>query len=145
MTPEERWVVSTPEAMAAATIASWSERVEFVIEDLLVLPATSIVAEGPGFFPSVISPLITRSNQAIWLVPSEAFKRASAARREKPGDRHLTSDPERATRNIIERDLIMGELVRREAESLGLTVLTVDGSRDLEAMAAAVASHFGFD
>jgi hypothetical protein len=91
----------------------------------------------------MIAPLINRPNQAIWLVPSEDFKRASAASRGKPGDRHLTSDPARATRNIIERDLIMGERIRREAASLGLTVLMVDGSRDLDAMAQAVAQYFG--
>jgi hypothetical protein len=143
MTSEQRWVEPSPEAMARATIASWMERFGMALDDLLALPATTpIVAEGPGFFPECVAPLIDDPCQAVWLVPSEAFKRDSVIRRGKPGTRHETSDPERATRNLIARDLLMGEHIRRRARELGLTVYTVDGTRDLDAMTALVEAHF---
>lgn len=143
MTPEERWVAQTPEVMARATIASWTERFGMALDDLRVMPASPrIVAEGPGFFPECVAPLISDRRKAIWLVPAEAFKRESVARRGKPGARNETSDPERATRNLIGRDLLMGEHVRKQARELGLTVYEVDGGMDLVGVAGLVEAHF---
>lgn len=143
MTAEQRWVTQSPEEMAAGTIASWSERVEMAIVDLLAMPRRPrIVAEGPGFFPECITPLIADPHQAAWLVPSESFKRDSVARRGKPGARLQTSDPERATRNLVGRDLLMGKHVLDEARRLGLTVIEVDGARDLHEIFTLVEAHF---
>ncbi|HET8629178.1 MAG TPA: hypothetical protein VFL91_17295 [Thermomicrobiales bacterium] len=143
MSPEERWVARPPEVMARFAIASWTERFGMAVEDLLAMPAAPrIVAEGPGFFPECVAPLLTDRRKAIWLVPSEAFKRASVERRGKPGARSETSDPERATRNLIGRDLLMGEHVREQAHALGLTVYEVDGAVDLAGVAALVEAQF---
>lgn len=143
MTPQERWLGQPPDEMARSTIASWTERFGMALEDLLAMPATpGIVAEGPGFFPECVAPLISDSRQAVWLVPSEPFKRASAAARGKPGARYETTDPARATENLIQRDLLMGEHVERGARERGLVVLRVDGTRDLTEMAALVEAHF---
>lgn len=144
MTTEERWLGAPPDEMAAMTIASWSERVAFALEELLALPdEPGIVAEGPGFFPDVVLPLIADPRKAVWLVPEEGFKRAAALARGKPGTRHETSDPERATEQLVQRDLLMGEHIRTQAEALGLTLYTADGTRDLEQMLALVEAHFG--
>jgi hypothetical protein len=140
---EDLWVARPPAAMARETVACWSERFGLAIEDLLVMPpAPPIVAEGPGFFPECVAPLIADRRKAVWLVPSEAFKRASVAGRNKPGARDQTSDPGRATRNLIDRDLLMGRHVRQRARALGLTVYEVDGARCLDEMAALVEAHF---
>src|SRR6266851_10517392 len=50
MTMDERWVLRSPEEMAAHTIAAWSQdRFPMVIDDLLgMAEAGSIVAEGAG-------------------------------------------------------------------------------------------------
>lgn len=143
MNLEQRWILPSPQEMAESTIASWTERFGMAVDDLLEMPTTPvIVAEGPGMFPELVAPLIADRRQAVWLVPSELFKRASVARRGKPGARDETSDPERATRNLIGRDLLMGRHVVERASELGLTVLEVDGSQDIDAMAALVESHF---
>ncbi len=100
---DETWVLHSPEEMAVSAMASWTDRMPLIVEDLLALPADrAIVAEGPGFFPEVVLPLLADVRQAIWMVPTEAFKRASYARRRK-GEwrRALVSDPERSTRNHI--------------------------------------------
>lgn len=144
MTSEQRWLGSSPEQMARETIASWSESFEMALDDLLALPrAPGVVAEGPGMFPELVAPLISDPRQAIWLVPSEAFKLASVDRRAKPGNRHETSDPERATRNLTARDLLMTAHIRRTAAQHGLLVIEVDGSVGVEAVVTLVESRFG--
>ena len=81
--------------------------------------------------------------QAIWLVPSPAFKVTSSIRRDKPGSRWETTDPDLAQRNLIERDLIMGKYVHDSARELGLQVYEVDGSRSLEQVRADIEQFFG--
>jgi hypothetical protein len=143
MTPDERWVQQPVARMVQQTIASWSERCGMVVEDLLAMPKQPmIVAEGPGFFPECIAPLMSHPHQAIWLVPTEPFKQASAARRDKPSARFETSDPARAQRNWYARDLGLVAHVTQGAEKYDLTLLTVDGSRSLAEMAALVEAHF---
>jgi hypothetical protein len=143
MTLDERWVSQTPEKMAADTIRSWSERCGMAVEDILLMPcAPRMIAEGPGFFPECIAPLLTHPRQAIWLVPTEVFKRASAERRGKPGARYRTSDPERAYRNWYARDMLMTAHVAREVRARGLPFIEVDITTPLDAMIARVEAHF---
>lgn len=140
---EARWLGSSPEVMASDTIASWTERCAMAFDDLLALPATPrIIAEGQGFFPATIAPLLDDPRRAVWLLPTERFKRASVARRGKLAGMPL-SDLARARENLIARDLLMGRIVEDGCRSLGLTLLHVDGTRDLAAMAERVAAHFG--
>ncbi len=140
---ESYWVRRPVAEQARGAIASWTERVGLAVEDLLAMPADRpIVAEGPGFFPEAILPLLVSPRQAIWLVPSEDFKRASHARRGKSAWRAGLSDPQQAYRNHVERDLLLAEHYRRQARALGVPLLEVDGSRPVEAVAAEVEAHF---
>ena len=140
---EARWLGRSPEVMARETIACWTERAVMAFDDLLVLPLTPrIIAEGPGFFPVTIAPLLDEPRRAVWLVPTERFKRASVAQRGKLAG-VLVSDPARARENLIARDLLLGQTIEDGCRSLGLTLLRVDGTRDLAAMAERVAAHFG--
>lgn len=142
MTLDQRWVLRPVEEMVRATTAAWAERFEMVVADLLALPgAAPVLAEGPGLLPECVAPLLSSPRQAIWLVPTEAFKRATQPTRGgAPMDG--TSDPERAYRNLIALDLQLAVNVKRRAGELGLTVLDVDGMRSLDDVAAAVAKHF---
>lgn len=144
MTTDERWVLRPPEAIARHTIAFGTERFEMVIEDLLAFPKEPpILAEGPWLFPDLVAPLLSRPQQAVWLDPTEAFKRASAARRGKPSSRGKASDPERMARHWFDRDTLLAAHIRQLAAERGLTVIGVDGARPPEEMAAAVEAHFG--
>lgn len=137
MTMDERWLGSTPQDMARTTVESWSSRVPLVIEDLRAMPRGSgIIAEGPGFFPECIEPWVEDRRQAIWLVSTRSF--CEAVRRRRPGSALQTSYPERALANIVERDVLMGAHVRREAERRAYRVVEVDASRGLEEVAAEV-------
>jgi hypothetical protein len=140
---DERWVLRSPREMAEHVIATGPERLAQAMDDLRSLPHDRpIVAEGPWFFPDLIAPLLSSPRQALWLVPTDAFKRASAARRDKPAIRHETSDPERATHNWFERDAYLADHVRRRACELGLSLWEVDGTLTIDQTLAAVEAHF---
>lgn len=144
MISERRWLGSSPEEMAEATIASWSERCQMAFEEIAELATGSpVIAEGPGFFPDVLAPTLSDPHKAIWLIPTEDFKRRSALNRGKPGNRHETSDPERATANIIARDLIMGRRIQERCAARGLMCLTVSGDEGIDAVVSLVEAQFG--
>ncbi len=139
---ERRWLGSAPAAMARDTIASWTERCAMACDDLLASPATPrVIAEGPGFFPAALAPLLADPRQGVWLLPTEAFKRASVARREKLAGMPV-SDLPRARENLIVRDLLMGQEIAVQCSFFGLTIVEVDGSAGLATMADRVAAHF---
>lgn len=141
---EERWVVPRPQQLLQRSLRSFRDRWPFVVEDLLALPAgTPIIAEGFGLTPPLIAPLLSSPRQAIWLVPTESFKRASMQRRNKPSFATTISDPERATANLFRRDMLLAELVRAQARDRDLTVFEVDGSKGVREVTAVIEQHFG--
>jgi hypothetical protein len=136
------WVDTTPEELAERWLHTTPERFQLSLEDCLALPAVPpIVAEGYGFSPELVQPLLATSHQAIWLVSTEGFKRISYERRGK-GVFSDTRDPARARRNHLGRDLLLAEHMRISAEKRGLTVLQIDGTRSLEEIVSLVDAHF---
>jgi hypothetical protein len=137
------WVDRAPKVLLDDARSNWEERISLVCEDLAALdPTRPVIAEGPGFFPNVIAPLMTSRQHAMWLVPTKAFKRESHERRSKSAWRFETSDPERALANHIERDLLFADAYRRELMSADLPWIEVDGSESAEVIARRVADHF---
>jgi hypothetical protein len=140
---ENLWLGQSPADGALSARLTWEERLGLICEDLLALPMDRpIVAEGPGFFPHAIQSLIPAASHAIWLVPTETFKRASRARRNKSAWRTMTSDPDRACRNHIERDLIMAEMYRDELVAGEFPWIEIDATDDVGTVANQVAHHF---
>ncbi len=143
MTPDEMWIDQSPAEMASGVIRGWSRRVDFVLEDLLAMPKMPLIlAEGPGFFPAVIEPLLSTRQQAIWLVPAPSFKRQIAIQRGKPSVRNETRDPALATENIIARDLLVTQHVQQEATRLGLPWLEINGTQTVDEVITIVEKHF---
>lgn len=141
---EENWVRPEPEDLLAFTLQAFRDRFPLVIEDLLALPRDPMtVIEGHGLIPELVTPVLSGKRQAIWLVPTEAFKWASMERRNKPSFRDRVSDPVRATNNVFRRDMLLAEHVKAQAGARGLTVHEVDGSRTAEEMATLIEQHFG--
>ena len=100
------------------------------------------MAEGFGFTPEILSPILSSKGQAIWLVPTEEFKWASMKRRNKPSFKDKVSDPERATRNVFRRDMLLAERVKAQAQSRSLTVYEVNGARSAKEIATLIERHF---
>ncbi len=143
MSMNERWVTRPVDEMVRATTAAWLERFALAVDDLCALPSEPpILAEGPGLLPDSVAPLLVSARQAIWLVPTDGFKRATQPTR-GGAPANQTSDPLRAYENLITLDLQLARDVKAGAGELGLTVIEVDGTRSIEQVAREVAGHFG--
>lgn len=123
---DDRWVRPTPQMLAERDIASWTARFRLAIEDLLALPASRrVVAEGPSAFPWSVAEVIRSPRQAIFLLPTPAFREAVLSRRHRDNAggaiAAMTSDPERARQNIKERDAIMAAQIADSCDELGAT------------------------
>jgi hypothetical protein len=148
-TLDEALVLTTPAEMVERWQETTRERFSMSLDDLLALrPERPLVAEGYGFLPALVAPVLSSPRQAIWLVPTEEFKLASFEQRVRSGGKGgtwaRTSDPARARANHVARDLLIGDLVRAQARALGLTVVEVDGRRSLEETVDLVDAHFAF-
>ncbi|MGW4827420.1 hypothetical protein ACWEOG_07550 [Amycolatopsis japonica] len=142
--PETVWVETTPERMAAETIAGFPTRFAWALDDLRALVSgRPILAEGWGLRPELVAPLLDSPRRMIVLVPTDEFREHQLRVLPRAGAvTQRVSDPERAQRNRIARDRLVAEDAVWSAERLGIRVLWVDGSKDAEAIADVVAGHF---
>ncbi|MGK4595888.1 hypothetical protein [Amycolatopsis sp. w19] len=143
--PETVWVDTTPERMAADTIAGFPTRFAWALDDLRALVSgRPILAEGWGLRPELVAPLLDSPRRMIVLVPTDEFREHQLRALPRAGAvTQRVSDPERAQHNRIARDRLVAEDAVRSATGLGIRVLRVDGSKDAEAIADVVAEHFG--
>ena len=75
MDMDERWVNRPPEVMFHTFHRFQGEGFDLILDDLLALPREPpILAEGLSLLPSLVAPLLTGSNQAVWLVPTPEFR-----------------------------------------------------------------------
>jgi hypothetical protein len=142
--PEDRWVNTTPDRMAAETLAGFPERFEWALDDLRALVSPHpILAEGWGLRPELVAPVLDHPRRMVVMVPTEGFRRHQLERLARAATLgHEVSDPERAQRNRIARDRLVAADAVRSAHELGVRVIEVDGSADAGAVADLVAGHF---
>jgi hypothetical protein len=143
--PDTVWSDPTPEEMAADATRSFIERFDMVLDDLRAMPpGPPILAEGWGLRPALVAPLLDSPAQAVFLVPTEAFRQQQIRTMERAGQftAARVRDPERAQRNRIERDRILSQDVIDSAHRLGLNVIEVDGSRPPADIAAGIEQQF---
>ena len=103
-----------------------------------------MIAEGFRLLPRLVRPLLAEPRQAVWLLPTPGFRRAAFDSRGSLWEiANKTSDPERALRNLLERDRLFTERLGAEARDLGLPVIEVDGAVTEADLVARVADGFG--
>jgi hypothetical protein len=146
MTDEERWL-RPAEEQAQHVYRMWEEKYSYRLHDLLQLSTDrQIVAEGYGFLPSYVAPLIESKRKAIWLVPTMAFKKKTFKARVMEGAkgsyRHRVSDPEKALTLHRQRDMLITERVKAKATTRDLKLLTIDGRDSLAEVFTIVEAHF---
>jgi hypothetical protein len=142
--PEIDWVLRSPEKMAADALAGFTERFEWVLDDLRALVSGHpIIAEGWGLRPELVVPLLDSPDRMVIMVPSEEFRLRQL--RQLPRAATLPfalSDPARAQRNRIARDVLVAADVVQSARHHGIRVILVDGSLDASGVADLVERHF---
>jgi hypothetical protein len=142
--PDARWIDSTPEEMAAATLAGFAQRFEWALDDLRgLVSGRPLLAEGWGLRPELVAPIVRSTEQVVVMVPTEDFRLHQLSTLDRAAPPHGVSDPERAQRNRVERDRLVAADAVRSATALGIRVVEVDGTVPADEVADLVAEHFG--
>ena len=142
---DERWVNRSPETMLETFHWFRGEGFGLIVEDLLRLPRRpGVLAERFRLLPRLVKPLLTLPSHAVWLLPTPEFRRAAFESRGSLREiARKTSDPDRALRNLLERDRIFTEGLYEEAERLELRVIEVDVTMTEDDLAQRVTEAFG--
>ncbi len=145
MDMDERWVRRSPRVMRDTFHGFHGETFPLVVDDLVALPPSEpVLVEGFSLLPRLVAPLLTRPDQAVWLLATPEFRRAAFESRGSTSDiAARTSDPERALANLLARDALFTEDLREEAQALGLRTIDVDGGSPVDELTDCVAATLG--
>jgi hypothetical protein len=146
MDMDERWVGRSPEVMLETFHWFRGEGFGLIVEDLLRLPRDRcVVVEGFRLLPHLVKPLLAEVRHAVWLLPTPGFREAAIRSRATPGAGFVwkTSDPERAGRNIAERDRMFVKRLREETAHLELHAMEVETGMTEEDLTGRLAEAFG--
>lgn len=131
MDMDERWLNRSPTRMFETFHWFRGEAFNMIIEDLLRLPADHrVVVEGFRLLPHLVKPLLSFSNYAVWLLPTPEFRQAAIHRRDGRATGFLskTSNPERALQNLLERDTMFTDRLRKEVGCLELPAIEINSA-----------------
>src|SRR5437660_1696052 len=141
LTMDERWVKRTPEEMFHTFHGFHGEGFGLILEDLLDLPTDiPVLVEGYKLLPRLVAPLLSRPDQAVWLIPTPEWRRTALSKRGSLWSiAGQTSDPETALANLLSRDALYTEEVVSPAPAVHVTVTEVSGSASVDELATCVA------
>lgn len=143
---DERWLNRNPQVMLGTFPWYRGEGFNLIIEDLLSMPREPrMIVEGFRLLPQLVKPLLDEPNHAVWLLPTPDFRQAVIDSRGGSAWSFLakTSEPERALRNLLERDRMFTDVLRKEAARLGLTVIDVELTTTEDSLTRRVTDVFG--
>jgi hypothetical protein len=145
MDMDERWVNRSPETMLETFHWFRGEGFGLIVEDLLRLPREpGVIVEGFRLLPDLVKPLLAAPSHAVWLLPTPDFRQAALDSRGSAwAIPRKTSDPERAQRNLAERDRLFTERLYKETKLLELRLIEVDTTMTEDALAEQVTEAFG--
>lgn len=132
MDMDERWVSRSPEIMLETFHWFRGEGFELILEDLRRFGSRErVIVEGFRLLPDRVAAQPGTRHRSVWLLPTLAFRRSAFERRGTLwAIAGRTTDPGRALANLLERDRLFTERLRRDAARLGLPAIDVDGSID---------------
>lgn len=146
MDMDERWVNRPPKTMLETFHWFRGEGFNLIIEDLLRLPREpGVIIEGFRLLPQLVRPLLSASSRGVWLLPTPDFRQAVIESRGGStwGFLSKTTDPERALRNLLERDRMFTDILRQETARLGLRSIEVDTTTSADDLTKRVRDVFG--
>jgi Shikimate kinase len=141
MDMDERWALRTPQDMLDTFHWFRGEGFALIVEDLVRLPAhPPVVAEGFRLLPHLVAPHLDARSRAVWLLPTPEFRRAAIESRGSLWEiSGRTRDPQRALRNLLDRDRMFTERLSAETARLGLPVIRVETGMTEDVLTARVA------
>ena len=138
---DERWARRTPQDMLDTFHWFRGEGFALIVEDLARLPALPpVVVEGFRLLPHLVAPHLDGPGRAVWLLPTPEFRRAALESRGSLWEIACrTGDPERALRNLLDRDRMFTERLAAETARLGLPGIPVEVGMAEDELTARVA------
>lgn len=146
MDMDERWVNRSPKTMLETFHWFKGEGFNMIIEDLLGLPREpGVLVEGFRLLPRLVKPLLSVPAQAVWLLPTPAFRQAFVESRGTSAWGFLTktTNPERALSNLLERDRMFTDILREETARLEVPAIEVDVTMTEDDLTKRVTEVFG--
>jgi 2-phosphoglycerate kinase len=144
MDMDQRWVNRSPQAMLETFHWFRGEGFDLIVEDLLHLPNEPVIVEGFRLLPHLVKPLLAAPGHAVWLLPTPEFRQAAFKSRGTLWEiARKTSDPQRALRNLLERDRMFTDRLAEQTRRLGLHVVEVNTTMTLDDLADQVGQAFG--
>jgi hypothetical protein len=145
MNMDERWLNRSPQTMLETFHWFRGECFGLLVEDLLGLPREPcVIVEGLRLLPHLVKPLLDVPSQAVWLLPTPQFQRAAFTSRGSLWKiAAQTSDPDRALRNLLERDRMFTERLLKETKHLDLQAIDVAPSMTEDDLTERVTAAFG--
>jgi 2-phosphoglycerate kinase len=142
---DERWVNRFPVTMLETFHWFRGEGFSLIVEDLLALPKKpQVIAEGFRLLPHLVKPLLAAPHHAVWLLPtSDSRSAAFDDRGSLWAIAGKTSDPEKALRNLLERDRMFTDRLCEETHRLEMRAIEVDTTMTEDDLASRVAHAFG--
>ena len=143
---DQRWVNRSPKEMLKTFHWFRGEGFNMIVEDILRLPKEPcVIVEGFRLLPHIVEPLLAERGHAVWLIPTPEFRQAVVDSRGGPQWDFLarTGDPERALRNLLERDAMFTDHLYKEAHLLRLNTLKVDPAMTEDDLAGRVVEALG--
>ena len=143
---DERWVKRSPKVMFETFHWFHGEGFALLVEDLSKIASEKgVVVEGFRLLPRLVKPVLTEPSHAVWLLPTPDFREAVIESRGGTAWGFLakTSDPDRALRNLLERDRMFTDALREETAHLGLHAIDVDTMTNEDDVVRQVAATFG--
>jgi hypothetical protein len=142
---DERWVNQSPVTMLETFHWFRGEGFSLIVEDLLALPKEpQVIAEGFRLLPHLVKPLLAAPHHAVWLLPTSDFRSAAFDDRGSlwaiAGN---TSHPEKALRNLLERDRMFTDRLYEDTHRLEMRAIEVDTTMTEDDLASRVAHAFG--
>ena len=146
MDMDERWVNRSPKDMLETFHWFRGEGFSMIVEDLLSLSRErGVIVEGFRLLPHLVKPLLAVHSHAVWLLPTPEFRQSVIDSRGGPQWAFIgkTSDPERALRNLLERDAMFTQRLHEEAQHLALNIIEVNTTMNVDDLAGRVAEALG--
>jgi hypothetical protein len=144
---DQRWVNRSPKTMLETFHWFRGEGFNLIVEDLLRLPREpGVIVEGFRLLPHLVKPLLSVPGRAVWLLPTPLFRQTVVESRGGSawGFLAMTTEPETALRNLLERDRMFTDILRDETARLGLHAIEVDTTMTAEDLTRRVTDVFGF-
>jgi 2-phosphoglycerate kinase len=145
MDMDQRWLNRSPQDMLETFHWFRGEGFSMIIEDVLRLPRKpGVIVEGFRLLPHLVEPLLAVRTQALWLLPTREFRQAVVDNRGPQwGFIGKTSNPDRALRNLLERDAMFTDRLYEEAQRLGLNTFAVDSTMTVDELTGRVVDALG--